>query len=430
MKRGLIQLLAAVMLLGGVVTVAQFNSPMVSTTQVAQASSDTATTQNISYDVYQSGTNDADLNSAYFTKSAKISQNNDGTYKVTLTMRLPKLKSLSVDSINGQTPTLSSTYDDNGTTYQNVSFNVNSLDDLNGNIAATLESKTKVLGVELTKSNVDFKFDTSTASGSTNSRSTLLGNLKSITDVTKSNTNNDSSTSPVTSNNTDTSKNVIIEDPKSTTTLSKSKNGQSITYKVVKNDKNGATAANFLTNTATITPNGDGTYNVAMTIAYNKKLGDSAVKINMINNKTVDPNDIFRYTKGDNDYVKFSFNIGNLDDLSKLIPGQLSLNSPDYGLDSLLNFNLNFDGLSSLDLSKMVNTSDLSKMLNDLKNLSNDLKSLQSGTAFAATNSSSANDVTQALPKTSNDPGYVLTAIGITVLLLWMVLLRETCLKN
>lgn len=428
MKRSLIKLLTAVMLLGGVVTVAEYNFPTVSTTQVAQASSDTADSQNISYDVYQSGTDNIDSNSAYFTKSAKVSQNGDGTYRVTLTMNLPKLKSLTVTAIDSQTPT-TSTYDDNGTTYQDVSFSVNSLDDLNNKIAGTLESKTKVLGVELTKSNVDFEFDTATASGATNSRSTLLDNLKSITDATKS-SDNAIATTPVTPDNTYTSKNIIVEDPKSKTTISKTSNGQSITYKVVKNDKSDSAAANYLTNTATITPNNDGTYNVAMTVAYNKKLGDSAVNINMINNKTVDPKNVFKYTKGDNDYLKFSFNVDNLDDLSKLIPGQLSLNSPDYGLDSLLDFNLDFDGLSSLDLSKLVNTSDLSNMLNDLKNLSSDLKSLQNGTASAATDTSSANDVTQTLPKTGNDSGYILTAIGATVLLLWIILLKGTYLKN
>ncbi|WP_334330515.1 LPXTG cell wall anchor domain-containing protein [Companilactobacillus sp. HBUAS59699] len=428
MKRSLIKFLTAVVLLGGVTTVAEYNLPLVSTTQVAQASSNTADSQNISYNVYQSGTDNIDANSAYFTKSAKVSQNSDGTYKVTLTMSLPKLKSLTVTSIDGQTPN-SSTYDDNGTTYQDVSFNVNSLDDLNNKISGTLESKTKVLGVELTKSNVDFAFDTATASGATNNRSTLLDNLKTITDETKSDTDT-TSTPPVTSNKINSSKNIIIEDPKSSTTISKNSDGQSITYKVVKNDKSDSAAANYLTNTATITPNNDGTYNVAMTIAYNKKLGDSAVKINMINNKTVDPKNIFKYTKGDNDYLKFNFNIDDLDDLSKLIPGQLSLNSPDYGLDSLLDFNLDFDGLSSLDLSKLVNTSDLSNMLNDLKNLSDDLKSLQNGTASAATDTSSAKDVSQTLPKTGNESGHVLTAIGITVLLLWIILLKGTYLKN
>ncbi|WP_164509338.1 LPXTG cell wall anchor domain-containing protein [Companilactobacillus jidongensis] len=429
MKRKLVKLLTAVMLLGGVTTVVENNLPMVSTTQVAQASSDTTNSQNISYDVYQSGTDNVDSNSVYFTKTAKISQNGDGTYKVTLTMSLPKLKSLSVTSIDGQTPDVSANYDDNGTTKQDVSFTVNSLDELNNKIAGTLESKTKALGIELTKSNVDFKFDTATASGATNSRSTLLDNLKSITDATKANSQT-TTTMPLISDNTDTSKNVIIEDPKSTTTITKSKDGQSITYKVVKNDKSGSEAANYLTNTATITPNDDGTYNVAMTIAYNKKLGDSAVNINMINNKTIDPSNIFKYTKGDNDYLKFNFNIDSLDDLSKLIPGQLSLNSPDYGLDSLLDFNLDFDGLSSLDLSNLVNTSDLSNMMNDLKNLSNDLKSLQNGTASAATDTSSANDIAQTLPKTGNDQGYLLTAIGFTVLLLWFILLRGTYLKN
>ncbi|KRK81229.1 hypothetical protein FD03_GL000821 [Companilactobacillus nodensis DSM 19682 = JCM 14932 = NBRC 107160] len=430
MKRKLIKLLAAVMLLGGVTTVAENNLPMVSTTQVAQASSDTANSQNISYDIYQTGTDNVDSNSAYFTKTAKTSQNGDGTYKVTLTMTLPKLKSLAIISIDGQTPIVSATYDDNGTTKQDISFNVNSLDALNNNIAGTLESKTKALGIELTKSNVDFKFDTATASGATNSRSALLDNLKSITDATKGNNSQTTDTTPVIPDDLHSSKNVIIENPKSRTTISKNRDGQSLTYKVVKNDRSGSAAANYLTNTATITPNNDGTYNVAMTIAYDKKLGDSAVKINMINNKTIDPSNIFKYTKGNNDYLKFNFNIDSLDDLSKLIPGQLSLNSPDYGLDSLLDFNLDFDGLSSLDLSNLVNTSDLSNMMNDLKTLSSDLKSLQNVTASAATDTSSANDVAQTLPKTGNDPGYLLTAIGFTVLLLWFILLRGTYLKN
>ena len=423
------------MLLGGVSTITASDLTTVSNIQVVRATTEDKNSQVISYDVYKSVTDELDLNGGYFTKSANVSQNTDGTYKVTLTIQVPKLKTFDVSSIDGQTPVVSADYDDGGRTYRDISFNVNSLDALNNRIAGTVASKTKVLDIEMTKSNVDFSFDTATASGGTRDRSTLLDNLKSITNMTKDATGTTASTTtPVTSDDTDSSssKDILIENPKTNTStnISKASDGQSVTYKVVKNDGTGSAASNFLTNTATITSNGDGTYNVAMTIAYNKKLGDSAVKVNMINNKTVDPNNILKYTKGDNDYLKFSFNVDNLGDLSKLIPAQLSLNSPDFGLDSLLNFNLDFDGLSSLDLSKLVNSSDIPGMIDDLSDLSGDLKSIQSGNVTQVAKDKASDTTMTLLPQTGNSDSGILVIIGVTVLLLWIILLRGTYLKN
>ncbi|WP_125762161.1 LPXTG cell wall anchor domain-containing protein [Companilactobacillus hulinensis] len=435
MKRGLVKILAAIILLGGVSTITASDLTTASNIQVVRATTEDKDSQAISYDVYKSGTDELDLNGGYFTKSANVSQNTDGTYKVTLTIQVPKLKTFDVSSIDGQTPVVSSDYDDGGRTYRDISFNVNSLDALNNRIAGTVESKTKVLDIEMTKSNVDFSFDTATASGGTRDRSTLLDNLKSITNMTKDATGaTASTTTPVTSDDTDSSssKDILIENPKTNTStnISKTSDGQSVTYKVVKNDGTGSAASNFLTNTATITPNSDGTYNVVMTIAYNKKLGDSAVNVNMVNNKTVDPNNILKYTKGDNDYLKFSFNVDNLGDLSKLIPAQLSLNSPDFGLDSLLNFNLDFDGLSSLDLSKLVNSSDIPGMIDDLSDLSGDLKSIQSGNVTQVAKDKASDTAMTILPQTGNSDSGILVIIGVTVLLLWIILLRGTYLKN
>lgn len=99
MKKSIVKLLAIGMLLGGVIVPATVTdngstTPQITTTQTAKAAtttSDSDKTQTVPYQVYKTDTNTKSMSSQYFTDTATVTPNSDGTYKVTLTVKVPSI---------------------------------------------------------------------------------------------------------------------------------------------------------------------------------------------------------------------------------------------------------------------------------------------------------------------------------------------------
>lgn len=442
MKKLLISLLSVGMLLGifGVEGLNQTGSPNVMEETVQADTTNDSNTKTINYEVLKENSKALSTMNTLFTKSAKITPNDDGTYKVTLTARVPGLNQLDVSKIDNQTPKVSTI--DNDSHHMNISFNINGLEDLNNDIPATVALQTKVLRLDVDKQNVNFMFDPSSietqGTGSSfadslnkitnaeNDLTTAANNAKNvINDINsaadsandiistpKTDTTNNTATNTTTTNNQNTSDST---EPK--TVL------RELTYKIAKNNGDGSLISPYFTNTAKVMQNPDGTYYVEITIKYPKKFGNNAFEINLVNNQK--PSNLSFRSEGDSNYITFDFPISKITDLSKLIPGNISLNVPDFGLNKDLGFNLDFDSLDPSDLSSLLNSSDTSGLLSDLSSLSNlgDIKPAESATAAASQTKGT-------LPQTGNATNDILAVIGGLVLILWLVLLKGTYLKR
>lgn len=435
MKKLLISLLSVGMLLGILSGTGVNNSGSPNLIEETVQADSTSNSKTINYEVYKENSNSLSPMNALFTKSATITPNDDGTYKVTVTGRGTNLSDLDVSTIDGQTPKIS-----NGSNNQkNISFNVNSLDDLDKDIPATVQ--TKVLNLNVDQQNVTFKFDLSSmdSDGNNSFADSLnkithaennitngLNNAKSIVSDLQSNSgndniistpNDDTTTNSTTNNNNNN--NSSNTDPK---TILKE-----LTYKIAKNNGDGSLISPYFTNTAKVMQNPDGTYYVEATIKYPKKFGTNAFEINSMNNQK--PFNVSFRSEGDSNYITFDFPIKKLTDLSDLIPGDITMNIPDFGLNKDLGFDLNFDGLNPSELSNLMSgtdTSGLSDLISSLGNISD----LGDAKPTTASNDNPVKKTASTLPQTGNTTNYVLVVIGVLVLGLTIVLLKGTYFKK
>lgn len=435
MKKWVISLLSVGMLLGifGVSGISDSDSPN-TVEETVQADTNSNNERTINYAVYRGNSSLLSPMDAFFPKSADITSNDDGSYKVTLTAEISNLTSLKVTTIDNQQPSVSSTYTKNAKKYVDISFNIKSLSELDKPISGTIQ--TKLLDLTVDKSTVSFKFDSSSLDSQKSN--TFLNSLKSITDAedeTKSVLNDAQNTANNIKGDLNGA-NDIITTPDTTssqttnTTTANSDGSQAtnnktvikeLTYKVAKNDGDGSMISPYFTNTAKVMQNPDGTYYVEMTIKYPKKFGNNAIQLNYINHEK--PSNLSFTSSGDSNYLKFDFPINNLGDLGEVISGNATLNLPDFNLDKDLNFDLSFDGFNPSDISGIVSSSDVSGLLSDLSSLSN-AKNVKTD---KATND---NRVLGTLPQTGEQTNAALSIIGGLILILWIVLLKATYLKK
>lgn len=442
MKKFLISLLSVGMLLGifGVVGLNDTGSPNV-LEETVQADTNDSDNKTINYEVYKENSNALSPMNTLFTKSATIVPNDDGTYKVFVTARVSNISGLTVSTIDNQTPKVT-TKDSH---HLQISFTIDSLNDLDKDIPATVQTKLLLLNVD--KQNVTFRFDMSSLddpnsqtladslnkitraenniTGRVNDAKTLLNDLKasndSDNDIIATPSENDDDTDTTQDNNsndTDTNDSTDTQTPK---TILKE-----LTYQISKNNGDGSLISPYFTNTAKVMQNPDGTYYVEATIKYPKKFGNTAFEINAINGQK--PFNLTFKSEGDSNYLTFDFPIKKLTDLSDLIPGDISLNIPDFGLDKDLNFDLNFGSLNPADLSSLLdssssNSDDASGLISDLGNLSN-IGDVQ--TVKDEDNKSQ----TATLPQTGSEPTNIVLVVAGLVVLLWLVLLKATALKH
>lgn len=442
MKKFLISLLSVGMLLGifGVVGLNDTGSPNV-LEETVQADTNDSDNKTINYEVYKENSNALSPMNTLFTKSATIVPNNDGTYKVFITARVSNISGLTVSTIDNQTPKVT-TKDSH---HLQISFTIDSLNDLDKDIPATVQTKLLLLNVD--KQNVTFRFDMSSLddpnsqtladslnkitraenniTGRVNDAKTLLNDLRasndSDNDIIATPSEDDDDTDTTQDNNssdTDTNDSTDTQTPK--TVL------KELTYQISKNNGDGSLISPYFTNTAKVMQNPDGTYYVEATIKYPKKFGNTAFEINAINGQK--PFNLTFKSEGDSNYITFDFPIKKLTDLSDLIPGDISLNIPDFGLDKDLNFDLNFGSLNPADLSSLLdssssNSDDASGLISDLGNLSN-IGDVQ--TVKDEDNKSQ----TATLPQTGSEPTNIVLVVAGLVVLLWLVLLKTTTLKH
>lgn len=435
MKKVLISLLSVGMLLGVFGGTGSNNSGSPNLIEETVQADSTSNSKTINYEVYKNGSNSLSPMNALFTKSATITPNDDGTYKVTITGRGTNLSDLDVSTIDGQTPKIS-----NGDNNQkNISFNVNSLDDLDKDIPATVQ--TKVLNLNVDQQNVTFKFDLSSmySDGNNSFADSLnkithaennitngLNNAKSIVSDLQSNDDNDKIISTP-NDDTDTNTTTNSNDSSNANQVSPKTILKELTYKIAKNNGDGSLISPYFTNTAKLMQNPDGSYYVEATIKYPKKFGNNAFEINSINHQK--PFNVSFKSEGDSNYITFDFPIKKITDLSNLIPGDITMNIPDFGLNKDLGFDLNFDGLDPSELSNLmsgVDTSGLSDLISNLGSISD----LGDAKPVAANNNTATKKSAGTLPQTGNTTNYVLVVIGSLVLILTMVLLKGTYFKK
>ncbi len=432
MRKLLVSLLSVGMFLG-VFGVANDNMDSPNAMELTvQADTNSDNTQTISYQVYDRDSDTRSNVNPYFTNSATVTPNDEGTYKVTLTARIAHVSGVTgidVPTIDNQTPKISDSYLKLGKRYVDISFNVDNPSDLSETIQGTVQTKLGPINVDQVP--VDFKFDSSTLAAKDNNNS-LADSLQSITE-TENNLNNtinnakgliDNAKSDVA--NAKSILTPIVTDSDTTETNNNSSNNDSdktvlkeLTYKIAKNDGDGSFISPYFTNTAKVMQNPDGTYYVEVTMKYPKKFGNKAFQINSINN--VQPYNLSFTSQGDSNYIKFNFPINKLTDLSNLIPGNISINLPDYGLTKDLGFNFDFGSLNSSELSKLTNSSNVSDTLASLSNMSksSSVKAVDDNTEKTGT-----------LPQTGNQGNHALVLIGSLILVLWIILLKGTYLKR
>lgn len=429
MKKFIISLLSVGMLFGifGVAGLNHTGSPNLIETVQADT---TNNSQTINYEVDKGDTNALSPMNTLFTKSATVTQNNDGSFKVTLTARVSDLSNLTVSTINNQTPTV--TKKDN--THLQISFNIDSLEDLDNNIPAKMQ--TSFLNLNVDDENVNFKFNMSSLD-TTGKSSSFADSLNRITNAENSFTNAANTAKSVVDNvaaDANDSSNIISTpsktDSSTTTDTTNSSNStdpktilKDLTYKISKNNGDGTMISPYFTNTAKVMQNPDGSYYVEVTIKYPRKFGNNAFEINSINGQK--PFNISFRSDGDNNYITFDFPIAKITDLSKLIPGDITMNIPDFGLNKDLGFNLDFSSLNPSDLSNLMSSSDTSGLLSDLSSLSNlsDVKPVKSDSTTTTPSKST-------LPQTGNATNNILMIIGGIVLVSCLVLLKGTYLKD
>ena len=453
MKKFFISLLSVGMLLGifGVVGSNNTGSPNLLEEETVQADS-TNNSNSIHYEVYdKKNSSTLSTMNMLFTKSATITPNDNGGYTVTLTAR-DNINNIVPTTIDSQTPTI--TKKANGRT--DISFKISDINALNEDVPATMTLKTKVLGLTVDSEEVLIKFDLSSldtnGSGNrfvdslqkiTNTENDLTksaNDIKGIVSDLKSNSDDTNDILSTPNNNTDSTNNTTNNDNDATdsntndTTSTDPKTIlKEITYKIAKSNGDGSLISPYFTNTAKVMQNPDGSYYVEATIKYPRKFGNNAFEINSINGQS--PFNLSFKSDGDYNYVTFDFPIKKLTDLSNLIPGNISMNLPDFGLNKDLNFNFDFSAINPSDLSNLMsgsNSSDLSDLISGLGNLSDlgKVKTVSSGSKSNTNSNNNQTPTSATLPKTGNETNDVLVVIGGAVLIMVMVLIKGTYLKQ
>ncbi|KRK99095.1 LPXTG cell wall anchor domain-containing protein [Companilactobacillus futsaii] len=440
MKKFLISLLSVGMLLGifGVVGLNDTGSPNV-LEETVQADTNDSDNKTINYEVYKENSNALSPMNTLFTKSATIVPNNDGTYKVFVTARVSNISGLTVSTIDNQTPKVT-TKDSH---HLQISFTIDGLNDLDKDIPATVQTKLLLLNVD--KQNVTFKFDMSSLddpnsqtladslnkitqaenniTGRVNNAKTLLNDFRasnnSDNDIIATPSEDDDDTDTTQDNNdTDTNDSTDTQTPK---TILKE-----LTYQISKNNGDGSLISPYFTNTAKVMQNPDGTYYVEATIKYPKKFGNTAFEINAINGQK--PFNLTFKSEGNSNYITFDFPIKKLTDLSSLIPGDISLNIPDFGLDKDLNFDLNFGSLNPADLSSLLDSS--SSNSDDASGLISDLGSLSNISDVQTVKDEDNKSKTATLPQTGSESTDIVFVIAGLVVLLWVILIKGLTFKR
>lgn len=434
MKKLLISLLSVGMLLGilGVTDINNTGSPNVMEETVqADTTNDSRT---INYEVYKENSNTLSPMNMLFTKSATVTPDSDGGtgYKVTITGRNSGLSDLDISKIDGQTPKVTN----ESNNHKDFSFDISNLNELDKDISATIQ--TKMLNLNIDQQNVTLRFDMSTLD-TKGANSTFADSLNKLTnaenDVTHAANNVKGLVSDLQSNDTDDD---VISTPTNDTTSTDTTSTDSttnstdpktilkeLTYKIAKNNGDGSLISPYFTNTAKVMQNPDGSYYVEVTIKYPKKFGTNAFEINSINNQK--PFNLSFRSEGDSNYITFDFPLNKLTDLSNLIPGDITLNVPDFGLNKDLGFNLDFDSLNPSDLNKLMSGTDttgLSNLISDLGSLSNlgDIKSTDSA--------DTAKQNTGTLPQTGDATTNFLMIIAGVILALTVILLKGTYFRT
>lgn len=437
MKKLLISLLSVGMLLGIFGVVGNNTGTPNVIEETVQADS-TSNSKIINYEVYKENSNSLSPMNTLFTKSATVTPNDDGTYKVTITGRNSNLSDLNVPTIDGQTPKVATSGHDR----KDISFNIASLEDLDKDIPATVQ--TKVLNLNIDQQDVTFKFDSSSMytqganssfadslnriTHAENNITNSINNAKGLVSSLKSNDDNDNIISTPTDNqSTDTPTNTDNNNT-SATKVDPKTILKELTYSIAKNNGDGSLISPYFTNTAKLMQNPDGSYYVEATIKYPKKFGTNAFEINAINGQK--PFNISFRSEGDSNYITFDFPIKKITDLSNLIPGDITMNIPDFGLNKDLGFKLNFDSLNPADLSNLMSgtdTSGMSDLISSLGSISNlgDVKATPTTKSNTA-----AKQSTNTLPQTGNETNDALAVIGVLILVLTLVLLKGTYLKK
>jgi len=437
MKKLLISLLSVGMLLG-IFGVVENNTGTPNVIEETVQADSTSNSKIINYEVYKENSNSLSPMNTLFTKSATVTPNDDGTYKVTITGRNSNLSDLNVPTIDGQTPKVATSGHDR----KDISFNIASLEDLDKDIPATVQ--TKVLNLNIDQQDVTFKFDSSSMytqganssfadslnriTHAENNITNSINNAKGLVSSLKSNDNNDNIISTPTDNqSTDTPTNTDNNNT-SATKVDPKTILKELTYSIAKNNGDGSLISPYFTNTAKLMQNPDGSYYVEATIKYPKKFGTNAFEINAINGQK--PFNISFRSEGDSNYITFDFPIKKITDLSNLIPGDITMNIPDFGLNKDLGFKLNFDSLNPADLSNLMSgtdTSGMSDLISSLGSISNlgDVKATPTTKSNTA-----AKQSTNTLPQTGNETNDALAVIGVLILVLTLVLLKGTYLKK
>ncbi|MCH4009590.1 NEAT domain-containing protein [Companilactobacillus sp.] len=434
MKKSIVKILAVGMLLGGAIvpaTVANVGLPQVTTTQTAKAATNDQA-QTISYKVLKTGTSESSLSAKYFTNTAKVTPNGDGTYKVTLQVEIPSIASVDIQTMNGNPVSDSDTYSEGGKSYKDISFNVNKLSDLDNKMNSQMSIK--VLGLGLMNPTADFVFDTSSLKDQpadkdsvktdpakdtkTDDETPLLPDAAK--DPTGTIAGSDNLLGTADSNNSGTEgTNVVIGTPV-TTSGSTTATEQDIPYQVLKADasQGESVSTQFFTGTAKVTPNDDGTYKVSMTMVYPTSFGTEPVTIDSINGGSITSKNT--YSQGDQNYMDFTFNVNSLSDLNQLVPCTMTIDVSNLGFNSTESVNFKFNATSS----GVAGTSAVTTPSTSGTGVYGSTSGWPTSGSTSTPSSSTGNTT---LPQTGNTTNsIILTIMGVAVASMTVVLFKKT----
>lgn len=374
MKKSIVRLLAVGMLLGGAIVPATVTndgslSP-VTTTQTAKAAT-TDKEQTIDFDVLKTGTNNASISSQYFTKTAKIAPNSDGTYKVTIQVSIPTVASVDILTMGGQKVTDSDKYKTGSGTYQDISFNINNVSDLKNPLSSSM--KIQVMGLGLMNQTADFKFDMNTLKDVKSDNST---EDKTPTETDKetepeTDTNKDDQTVDTddyddelvptqigetgnelipqqigeNSDNSEEGTKVTVGDPIkiATTHYDDLKNAQTIDFSVLKEGTTEpSVSTQYFNQTAKVTPNDDGTYKVTIQVTI-----PSIAQVDIFTMGDKNVNESEKYTTDSGTYKDISFNVNDPSELGNLLTSSMRIQIPSLSMDMSPKADFKFD-LSTL----------------------------------------------------------------------------------
>ncbi|WP_125769808.1 hypothetical protein [Companilactobacillus furfuricola] len=327
-------------------------------TQTNKASDKTPKLQTITFDVLKTGTSTPSISSKYFTKIAKITPNSDGTYKVTIQVEIPAIASVDILTMDGKKVTDSDEYKENSKNYQDISFNIDDVNDLKNPLESTM--KIKVAGLGLMNQTADFKFDMNTLktveSGddkdsdtkpSTEDKDTAKKDDELI--PTQIGEDSDSNAKDSTSSSSSKEGSSVVVGDQVKTDSSTSADEEEIPYQVLKADpsQGESVSTQFFTGTAKVSKNDDGTYKVMMTLTYPKTFGEQPVTIDSINGGSINAADTKTYSDGNKNFMDFSFNVQSKSALDELIPCTMTIDVSNLGFNSTESVNFKFNATSS-----------------------------------------------------------------------------------